>query len=405
MLVVKRFKYRLSLGEKAENLLNRHLGSVRALYNTLLYDTKSEYEEYLLGTRESKPDVSQYGLCSRIIEIKARDDFAWLSDMNASVLQSAAADLAMAYKRFFRKQGGFPAFKKRRDGGAIRFPDSTRWKTHGDVVKLEKISAQIKCLFHRPLPNTASSCTIIKDACGDWYASFVVRVDTAKTSGEGVIGIDLGIKDLATLSDGTKIPNPKHLAQKELRLLRYQRALSRKIKGSSNRKKARIKVAKIHRSIANSRLDYIHKATRTLVNENRVIAMETLKSSNMMKNHRLAKSLSDASFGLFRRILEEKVKSSGHCHLVKLDSFYPSTQTCSCCGHRLTGEGRIKLSVRSWTCDYCLTEHDRDINAAINIHGAGVAFLKLENQGLNWSEEGCVRIAPRDRISLGLLLQ
>lgn len=405
MLSNKRYKYRLKPGAEVLPSMHRLVGCSRAIYNILLDETKKEYEEFKMGIRSSSPAVNHPALCSRIVEIKKREEYAWLSEVNAGVLQQSALDLAAAYANFFKRRTDFPTFKKKRTHATARFSDATRWKATSDAIKLEKIAGWIDCIFHRDLPDSATSCTITRDSCGDWYASFTVTVDTVRTSGERSVGIDLGLKNLAVTSDGVEIANPKHLSKKEHRLKRYQRAYSRKIKGSKNQEKARIRVAVLHRSIANSRLDYIHKAAKRLVDSSRVIAVETLSPSNMVRNGRLAKSLSDASFGLFQRVLEEKVKASGHCHLVKLDPFYPSTQTCSVCGYRLKGDSRIKLGVRVWTCQYCLSEHDRDINAARNIEKAGRMFLKLENQELIWSEESCIRRASNERIALGLALQ
>ncbi len=213
--------------------------------------------------------------------------------------------------------------------------------------------------------------TVSRDPCGRWYASFAVETadpDQAPATG-AMVGVDMGIKDFAVTSDGEKIANPRHLAKRERNLARYQRRMARKKRGSANRGKAKAKVARAHRKVAASRADFLHRTSTRLVRDHDVIVVEDLAVKNMVRNRSLAKAISDSGWGTFRNMLEYKSARYGR-HLIVIDRWYPSSKTCSACGHLLA---ELSLSTRTWQCPSCGTRHDRDVNAAKNILAAGLA--------------------------------
>jgi len=219
-------------------------------------------------------------------------------------------------------------------------------------------------LLSRPLPSEPTQITISKTPSGEYYVSFLCRFTPEPSHGKGVTGIDLGISSYLTKSDGTKVPNPKNHTKCLRKMKRLQQSLSRKKKGSSNRHKTRIKVAKLHQRITNSTQDFLHKLPTQLVSENQALGVEGLRVSNMAKNHHLARSIQEASWGKFLEMLKYKAKQSQNCTLVVMDPFYPSSRICSCCGYK---NKHLRLKDRQWTCPDCGTNHDRDINAARNI--------------------------------------
>jgi len=280
--------------------------------------------------------------------------------------------LGTAYSNFFRRRIGYPRFKKKegrqtfslmRDGFQIRNGQFT----------IAKCDNPIKIEWHRELPSAPSSLTIIKRASGKYYVCFICEYEFNITKGTKITGIDAGLTSLFTFSDGTKIDNPHHTKKYALKLKRAQQSLARKVKGSHNRKKACLKVSTIHQHIANARQDHLHKLSRILVDENQVIGLEALVPSNMVKNYRLAKHISDAAWSTFKTFVIYKAQESGHCSVVVMDAYYPSSHICSSCQQRL--DRKLKLSERTWTCPHCHQTHDRDVNAAINIRDeAAIAY-------------------------------
>ena len=307
---------------------------------------------------------------------------SWLAQVDSMALQQSIRDLDRAYKNFFRRvreggKPGFPKFKSRRharqsyrtNGGKVLD------RNHIALPKLGNVRAKVS----RPLQGRFISVTVSLDAAGRYFATFlctdVPAKDTTVTDRE--VGIDLGVETLATLSDGTKIENPRHLKKSERKLALEQRRLSRRKgarrgeKPSGRYLKQRKRVARIHAKIADARTDALHKVTTMLADENQVLCMEDLNAKGMVRNRRLAKAVSDASFGEFARLLEYKCAERGRT-LVRVDRFYPSSKTCSACGHRLDA---LPLSVRSWDCPACGAHHDRDVNAARNILTEGKRIL------------------------------
>lgn len=325
--------------------------------------------------------VSDGELSRRLItEAKATPERAWLAEVSSVVLQQALSDLNSAYRNFFASITGKrkgrrvapPRFRSRKDNRqAIRFTKNSRFKvlTNGRL-RLPRIG-DVEVRWSRDLPSDPSSVTVIKDAAGRYHASFVVRVDDVPLPETGVdVGIDLGLTHFAVMSDGSKVDAPKFLRRAARKLKRLQQALRRKAKGSANRKKAVVAVARAHARVADMRRDWLHKLSTTIVRDNQAIYVEDLCVAGLGRT-RLAKSVHDAGWSQFVGMLEYKAARAGRT-FSKVDRFLPSTRMCSDCGR--LGE-KLDLSVRSWTCP-CGSMHDRDHNAAKNIRAAGRADLK-----------------------------
>lgn len=369
------FKYRIYPNAAQREQIARTLGCCRFVYNRALDIKKTAYDE-------SKKTVSAYELIKMIPAWKRDPETSWLAQADSMALQQSIRDLDKAYRNFFRrvKEGGkpgFPKFKSRRDsrqsyrtnGGKILD------RNHVSLPKLGRVGAKVS----RPLPGRLLSVTVSLDAAGRYFAVFLCTDVPAKTAPatDRETGIDLGVETLATLSDGTKVENPHTLKRYERKLAREQRRLSRR-KGArkgekqSNRYlKQKKRVARVHARIADARTDALHKATTMLADENQVLCMEDLNAKGMVRNHHLARAVSDASFGEFARLLEYKCAERGRS-FVKVGRFYPSSKTCSSCGYRLDA---LPLSIRSWDCPVCGAYHDRDANAAVNILAEGKRIL------------------------------
>ena len=313
-------------------------------------------------------------------ELKAEHE--WLSEVNSQSLQSALRNLDTAYTNFFRntKAVGFPRFKSRKDRQSFLCPQHCRVDFKKETITIPK-AKDIPAVLHRNFKGTVKTVTVSMTPSGNYFAS--VLVDTAiqvlppiRVQVDTALGIDLGIKSLAVCSDGRTFDNPKNLQKSLGRLKLLQKRLSRKQKGSSNRNKASIRVARLQEYKANSRKDSLHKITPALTHDSQVrtICMEDLNVKGMQRNHHLAQAVGDASFGMFLTLLEYKCSWYG-VNLIKTGRFAPSSKTCGKCGHVYKG---LKLSERSWTCPKCGTHHDRDFNAACNIKEFGLKALPTE---------------------------
>lgn len=344
--------------------MRQTFGCVRFVYNRGL-DIKSR-----AWSTESK-NVSQAELSRQLTQWKKEQETSWLSDVPSQVLQQSLRNLESAYSNFFKKRAKYPRFKKRGGKQTARFTNqSVRFKD--GQVYLPKMSEPLNIVWSRPLPEnyTLNSVTVSLDKSGRWFVSFnlIEEIEELPQRTERV-GVDLGITSLATLSTGEKIANQKFEQKDRERLAKAQRRLSKKQKGSKNRDKARNKVARIYARMTDRRIDTLHKITTRLVRENQTIAIEDLNVAGMTKNHKLARAISDASFGEFRRQLEYKSDWYGR-ELIVVDRFFPSSKTCHECG---SYQEKMPLNIREWTCPDCGTVHDRDVNAAKNILAAGLA--------------------------------
>lgn len=354
MLVQQGYKYRIYPSPAQAEKLRQMMGTRRFVYNHFLAKRQKHYEE--TGKSLSYEDCAN--------ELPAlKQEFTWLNASHSQVLQQSLKDLDTAYQRFFKKQAAYPQFKRKAQRQSARYPQGVKWNFETEQTYLPKIG-WIKTVFHRPIEGQVRHVTVSMSPTGKFFVSFLSRREIPVPEYIGdEIGIDLGLKDFLTTSNGEKIENPRHLQKAQKRLKRHQRELSRKQKGSKSREKARRKVAKAHEKVANQRQDFLHKLSYKLVNENQVIRMETLHIKGMMQNHKLAGAIGSVGWHEFKRQLEYKGKLYG-CLLEFIPPFYPSSKLCSVCGYR---HAELTLSERYWTCPDCGTEHERDINAAINI--------------------------------------
>lgn len=354
--MLKAYKYHLHPSEAQKEYFANCFGCVRFVYNRMLNDKIEHYKE----TRQMlKNTPAQY-----------KHEFLFLKDVDSLALANAQQNLEKAYKNFFRdKSVGFPKFKSKHKSKAAYTTNNQggNIRIENGKIKLPKIGF-VKLKQHQDFDGLIKSCTISMNKSGKYFISILVEQEAPQWSpAEHKIGVDLGLTDFAIttndVGESTKYKNPRYLRKSEDKIKKAQRDLSRKKLGSKNREKARLVLAKKHEKIANQRKDFLHKLSNKITNENQVIVIETLCSSNMMKNHKLAKAISDVSWYEFGRQLEYKSAWKGRT-LIKADKFYPSSQICSSCGHR---DGKKALSIREWECSSCGTHHDRDINASKNL--------------------------------------
>ena len=364
--VLKSYKFRLYPNKEQETLMQKTFGCVRFVYNQCLAYKIDKYknEEITL----SKIDVNNY----KNHTLKA--EYEWLKEVDKFALDNAVINLDSAYQKFFKEHKGFPKFKSKKNNRKSYKTNITGSNIEVDFdnrkIKLPKLK-WVKVRGMRYFDGKIKSATISQSASGKYYCSVLVEQEDCKLLDKTNcnVGIDLGIKDFAITSDGQKISNPKYLAKSEKKIAKLQRQLSRKSKGSNNRNKARIKLARAWDKVTNQRTDFLQKLTTELIRKYGTICLEDLNVSGMVKNHCLAKSISDCSWSELVRILQYKADWYGRT-ILKIDRFYPSSQTCSCCG--CVNSETKDLSVREWTCPDCGVTHDRDINAAKNILKQGL---------------------------------
>jgi len=370
-MIQKAYKFEILPTTEQKVLLEQHFGSVRFVYNWALDLKKKAYEQ-------DKKKLDCFYLVTALTKLKQEEQYKWLNDVFSQSLQMAIRNLDNAFTAFFRKQNDFPKFKsKHKSKASYQLPQKVRIDFENSQVFIPKLK-NVKAVLHRKFDGKMKTCTVSKSKTNRYFISVLVEVNEDLPSKQVVaenatVGIDLGIKDFLITSDGKKVSNPKFLRQSEQRKNVLQRRLSRTQKDSKARERLRIKLATIHEKIANQRKDFLHKLTYQLTHENQVstLVMEDLAVGNMLKNHCLSKSISDVSWSMFRSFLSYKCEWYGK-NLVFIGRFEPSSKTCSVCG---CTKKDLTLKDRTWKCENCGTEHDRDINAAINIKKFGL--LKL----------------------------
>jgi putative transposase len=349
-------------------VLNRTFGCVRLVWNKVMAWRATRYRTAQVRTFYAEAD--RY-----LTELKRDPVLGFLFEVSSVPLQQALRHQHAAFVNFFAGRARYPRYKSRRAKQSATFTRSAfRWR-EGRLYLAKMMGAPLEVVWSWPEVDPASveptSVTVSREPCGRWYVSLAVQVpdpEPAPPSGT-VIGVDLGVNDFAVTSDGDKIAGARRLAKRERNLARYQRRMARKQRESNNRSKAKAKVARAHRKVAASRADFLHRTSMRLVREHDVIVIEDLAVKNMLHNRRLAKAISDAGWGTFRSMLEYKAARYGR-QLIVIDRWYPSSKTCSACGHLLA---ELALSIRTWRCASCRALHDRDVNAAKNILAAGLA--------------------------------
>ena len=348
-------KYRIYPTNSQKELIKKHCGSVRFLYNLALETKTTAY----LG---NKVNLSRYDLQKQLVELKK--ELPWLKETNSQSLQSALINLDEAYKKFF-KGAGFPKFKKKSNGGSFAVPQNVI--VENNLLIIPKFKEGIKMSLHRPTKGIIKSATISVTPTGKYFVSILCDTKEelptkAPIEENTTMGVDLGIKDFAVTSEGEVFENPKYLKNNIDRLKVLQRRSSKKKKGSNNRNKANKRVALLHEKIKNQRQDFLHKVSTKLIRENQTIALETLGISNMIKNHNLAQAISDVSWSEFNRMIEYKAEWYG-VNVLRIGRFAPSSKTCECG----TINKDLKLSDRVWECNSCGQVNERDLLAARNI--------------------------------------
>ncbi|MCO6007063.1 transposase [Actinoallomurus purpureus] len=348
-------------------VFSRTFGCVRLVWNKTLTERHAAYHQRGQKTSYRQTDAA-------LTAWKKTEDLAFLSEVSSVPLQQTLRHQHAAFANFFAGRAKYPRFKTRSSRQSAHYTRSAFRMKDGEL-SMAKTRAPLRFVwsFGDVEVSTLNPTMVVisRDPDGRWYVTFAVDTDAPDPMDEAghAIGIDLGIKDFAVTSDGERIANPRHLERKARNLARYQRRMARRERGSANRRKAKAKVARAHRKVRNARNDFLHRVSTNLVRRADVIVIEDLAVANMVKNRKLARVISDAGWGEFRRQLEYKAERAGRT-LVVIDRWYPSSKTCSACGHLLA---ELSLSTRHWTCPGCRTRHDRDINAAKNILAAGRA--------------------------------
>ena len=367
----KAYKYRIYPNKRQQELINKHIGCCRYVYNLCL-------EKKINAYKNSKKSISSFDLMKLLPTLKKEQETSFLKEVSAKSLQTAISNLDKAYKRFFKKKKGFPKFKSKRDARqSFQIVQNTNVDFDEKKVYIPKFREGIKCIFHRFFDGKIKTSTISRTSTGRYYISILVQFDENNPKKKPIdenqaVGIDLGIKTFATLSNGEEIQNPKNLRSAITRLKRLQRNLSRKVRGSNNREKARRVLACQYERVTNRRNDFLEKVTHELVTTYGTICLETLSASNMMKNHHLAQALSDIAIGRFNQLINQKAEWYG-TNILRIGRFEPSSKMCSC-GYIYKD---LKLSQRVWTCPNCGRTNQRDLLAANNIKS--FAFNKRHN--------------------------
>jgi putative transposase len=372
-MIYKTFKYRIYPNKLQEELILKHMGSSRWVYNYALNKKITSYQETGKG-------LSRFDIQKTLPELKKNEETSWLKEVNSQTLQASLENLDKAFTKFFKEKKGFPKFKsKKNNRQSFNIPQNTEIDFQDNKIWIPKFKTPLKTKIDRVFDGIIKTSTINKTPTGKYFISVLVELQQElpkkkPLNEKQAIGVDLGIKTFATLSNGIEIENPKHLKKSLNKLKKLQRKVSKKQKDSNNRLKSIKKLTILHEKITNKRLDFLHKTSHYLVTNFDTLCLETLKSGNMMKNHKLAQSLSDISISKFNEMIDYKSEWYG-CNILRIGQFDPSSKMCSC--GIINKE--LKLSQRVWTCKSCGVTHDRDILAANNIKH--FAFLKNNTAG------------------------
>lgn len=371
----KAVQVRLYPSEQQQILLAQTFGCSRWWWNFALNKSIETYKETGKG-------LSQVALNALLPKLKKEKDTEWLSECYSQVLQATTLNLTTAYKNFFAGRARFPRFKSKNGKQSIQYPQNV--KIVDGNVKLPGDIGVVKAKIHRTIGGKIKTVTVSKTPSGKYFASILTEVEGENpTISEGKIyGVDLGLKHFAVVTDGEKVSkydNPKHLAKHEKNLKRKQQKLARKQKGSNSRFKYRKLVAKVYERVSNSRQDFLHKLSYRLVSDSQAVIVENLHVKGMVRNHNLAKAISDCGWGTFTNFLAYKLERKGG-RLIEIDRWFPSSKLCSNCFHQMS---EMPLDVRDWICPHCGTHHDRDGNAAINIRAEGIRMLKAEGSAVS----------------------
>ena len=362
MKINKAYKFRIYPNGDQRQFLAQSFGCARFVYNYFL----RQRIDYYANTGKG---LTYHNNALAMTQLKKLPEFEWLNNINSQSLQQALRNLDVAYNNFFNKRAEFPMFKKKKNQQSFQVPQ--HFSIKDNMLDIPKCKG-IKIKLHREIQGIIKSITISKTPSGKYFASVLVEMDIADPVYSGnEIGIDYGVKSFITCSNGESVDNPKHTKKHEKRNKRLQKRVSRKVKGSNNRKKAIKRLAKKHEKVTNQRQDFLHKLSKKLISENQAIFIENLAISNMVKNHCLAKSISDTGWNTFVNMLKYKGQWYG-CHIYEIDRWFPSSKRCHKCGYI---NDNLTLKDREWQCPECNTNHDRDINASINILTFGRAGI------------------------------
>jgi putative transposase len=366
---------RLYPSQEQQTQLAQTFGCARWWWNYALNKSIETYKETGKG-------LSRVALNAFLPVLKKAEDTIWLADCYSQVLQATTLNLTTAYKNFFENRAGFPKFKSKHGKQSVQYPQNVKI-VNGDV-KLPGNIGTVKAKIHRAVEGKIKTVTVSKTPSGKYLASILTEVEgeNPRFSEGKIYGIDLGLKHFAVVTDGEKVvlyDNPKHLAKHEKNLKRKQKKLARKQKGSNSRNRYRKVVAKVYERVSNSRQDFLHKLSYKLVSDSQAVIVENLHVKGMVRNHKLAKAISDVGWGTFTNFLAYKLERNGG-QLIEIDRWFPSSKLCSNCFYQIS---ELSLDVREWTCPHCGTHHDRDGNAAANIRAEGIRMIRAEGSAVS----------------------
>lgn len=374
--VLRAHKFRLCPSREQEELLAKHFGCCRFVYNHYLEERKRAYSE-------EKKTLSLYETHHGLAEMKKLEEYSWLKEVYSHALQASLKNLDVAYQKFFKKQAKFPKFHSKHDKQSCTFPDNV--KVVDGRLSLPKFGGTMKMRGGMPVDGIVRQATVSKTPTGKYFVSILCEdvVEKFQENGNSV-GIDLGLKEMAVCSNGERVANPKFLERGELHLKHLQRQVSKKKKGSESRRRARVELSRFHEKVANRRRDYIHKFTDRIVRENQTVCVEDLNVKGMESNHHLAKGIASVSFGEIVRQLEYKCGWRGR-GFVKIERFFPSSKRCNHCG---AVNKDLTLADREWVCKECGSVIDRDLNASLNIRDRGIEMLSGRGRRSDVKQKG-----------------